>query len=1670
MANSGNQSISQADMKTISDGVLDGLRTVDQLPDNVRSSLMNYWGSMGVNVNDMGSAVTQSQIQQLKQQRQDQEGLGNAFLNSPIFKPVEWLGSKIYKVYSDAISPVLSTGLMAAHDMIYGMPNWSKGQSELEELGHVWDYSHNISPGQSLWMLGLNNKELKDRGLDWKDLSMDADAQRAGTFHGTPTVDDPFGTKTRAQQYFGSGASKWVSGAVDLAVSWYADPGVLAGKGIGAAKASLVTREVTPQINHLSSIAERAGDLDPKVANKMAWDSLSKSSPFQGLTDSIWKINQANPDGASAAIARKVPAVAQSANTPAVASLLGQATSKEDVANILRITLGDDVANETLKLKNEELAYQIGEITKQKSDLGLYYDSLTPEEKLGVYGQGVQERIDKRSQQLADLDKTKRIVSDKIEAFGTMDALHYNKFVTPAGMKANDIFEASRSYTPFQGNNKVTAAVNNIYSLSLGGLVKLAHAYGDIKPTHYIDVNDQNSHLQLNASLLEVKGLSNDARDMYVSKYLNTPVESRTLALQQIENSVARNIVARYNEKTGSDVSQEVADSLYKEIASRRQAAQANMNQQSFSGARVPDPENPGLSLRVDEVTPDGGALVTTPVLKSQMANNHVMMDFKLYQKAISQEGKFWQLSASKLGDGWQTAVGLGDYVNRVWKFGQLFRLGYSPRMLMADDAMSQFARFGATSAMARGIAGGKYTWQALRRAFTPEGSLDAALVSRTHLEFDINDLEEAQNGLRQQLMRAKNEGRDADVEALQSQIDGNADMLASHRKAYADMDALVKGGAGMRHVQLGRQIFDAPFGGAQGSLFKDLNAGEKNVDNMMGALTDSYLNRMRRMNWEMLSPAKHGEANHMQAWLRVINQQIANDPLAVKYLRTGDKDAALRWLGSPEGVAYSRDNALSKHLPNDQVVDRVAALVDEVVNPAFPGGDAIRAAAARGEVTKDMLQQVPQGVRPLVNGQALSYARGSHSAFALLDKAMDNYFKYAAQLPGQFLLRNPLFAQRYQVHIRDLMDRMGKADDELIPHDLQMQVQSAARQKALQDVKKNTFTMDYESKMSHALRQFGSFFGAQQESWNRWARIISDKPDILARVPQVYGAPNRAGLEYDQNGQPIDGEGYSRDPVTGERKLVRYADRQIRIQIPDYLGGKEFKKFFGLDPKAAATIPMNTFVMVLSHGDGPNPVGSGPIVQIAANQIPFTGLDANGNPSMADFYQRFGVLPFGAQPMDFGHALETFLPTWARKALADQGDISETHNQNMWTIMQAENYKYREGLRHDAPTWKEISDRAHMQTWFKVLSGFAVPFSVGSQDPYQFFRDQHRQMMQRDPQNGDQQFYDKYGDSAYIFGKSLVKNNSGLQPTQNGIKMSKYYQDLIDKVGPEWAGVIVGSEGDGVYSNGAFYYLKTHGAAPGAGPAMKLMTPREAMDAYNVDRGWKQYTGYMNGLYAQLFQRGLTTFSDAGAEDLKAQKDALIKVLTSQRLPAGVLSAEESQAVGTPAIPDAHTPMKDNELYNAAWAKAFQTQDKSKYDQNAAAMRIITSDPELWAKAQVKDANGAIMRGDIYTMKTYLAYRDSFQQALILRKEAGGSDSPTAASNADLKGQWDAMVTSLIQNDLQFSNLFLRKFSHDMGYNQDTAVQEQNLGQLQPFQDVGSPGQGDIFQQMSGA
>ena len=166
----------------------------------------------------------------------------------------------------------------------------------------------------------------------------------------------------------------------------------------------------------------------------------------------------------------------------------------------------------------------------------------------------------------------------------------------------------------------------------------------------------------------------------------------------------------------------------------------------------------------------------------------------------------------------------------------------------------------------------------------------------------------------------------------------------------------------------------------------------------------------------------------------------------------------------------------------------------------------------------------------------------------------------------------------------------------------------------------------------------------------------------------------------------------------------------------------------------------------------------------------------------------------------------------------------------------------------------------------------------------------------------------------------------------------------------------------------------------------------------------------------------GASGMAKSSAEMLKAKRDANIQLMS------------------TATFPDNG---EDNPYYNEAWTKAYNSIDKSKYDRQAADIWKIINDPELWAKAQLEDGTvGA--RSDLYTVRGYLEQRREFQKALLIRDANGGSDDPTAQSNADLKDSWDRMVMDLIQKDTKFAWLHSRWFSGDMGFNRRVAENEE--------------------------
>lgn len=1584
--------LSPADLEATQRDLLKGAVDYDQLPASTLTQLQDYWDTHPNAQQDQNTDP--AALAKLKQDRASVASQGD-ILSSPIFKPVEWLGSKLYSLYSNTVSPATSMVALTARRLI-----WGKSEDDptgfTDTYKDLWNEGHAISPGQAIWMMGFSDKELKARGIAPNQLTQNLnpkDYAWSGLFGPNPTKTTTAGEKAK-DEYFNNGAAQFVTGALDFGVSWYADPLVLGGKVAGAAKVAGITKPV-------SKLATKSGG---------DFDKLAASSSFSNMTKQVMDIKAKNPDTAALVLRDQFKTVKESANGDQLARLLAEAKDESQVTRVLRVSIGDYKGYLGLEADNMRLAYQVKTATQRVQALNTSYNALPAARQSSLFGQKLKAYIGAQEDMVSKLDSENGILTETMKAFGSVDNLNYNRITTPIGMKIRaGVQDAAVKQVKGQGIIKAVPAL--IYNAAVGFPIHLIRSYNDIKPSAYLELHAEDSYKELGAALDESRSLTKAEKDKYVSDYIKSTPNERGQLMVNIERGVGQKILDKVNadraRKGKSALDQDMAHQLYDDFVQRRSAAQGSARtKRSYSASRLTN-DNTGLSYNVAEIDAGGGRTIATPLYETQLANSHVVMDFNNFEKILQEQGDSFQTLKNSLGNKWHTGVEIADTLGTYWKFAQLFRLGYAPRAL-ADDFMGQVARYGALSMASRAGKGAVNVTNKILQG-TWAGASKGAITEQLKIQHAMNSVHLEDLGRVEQQLKIEIAGKQGthNVSSLQQDLADVQTELQATKDDMLKVSNTIKGASEVdKSTKVGRQVFNSPLGGVQGNLFRDLLSGERNFGNMMGRAADWHLKRARAGDWENIQATVHGVDRHRSAWARKINDQIAQSAVGRQMLAGKSEDELVNWMRTtPEGRAYRADIG-DKNMPIRERAKRVLADFNDTLNPNIVGMDSIKADILAGKFDMKKLEEiVPVGARPIVNGESFKYASGTSALNRTMDNMVTGFYNVANQIPANKLLRNPLFAQQYKAHLSEQMKTLKSQGITHVDENLRRTMEETARRKSLRDVKNFTFTMDHETKMAYHLRHFGAFFGAQQESWNRWAKIIAEKPQTLPHVAQVYNAPARVGMVTDVDGNPVDGAGYSTDPITGEKKLTDFSQRKILFQVPDYLGGKALNKALGLDENAKFSIPVSSVELVLNHGDGPLPVGTGPMVQIGVNHF------AQDDPKVADWAQQMGVLPFGPT----NNILDFINPTTGKRLGDSSDDLGQVKQRSLLYMMQVETYKYENGLRDTQPTWTELKDRADKWTMFRAVAAFGLPVSLNAQDPYQYFRDEYSRMQNVDPTRADEAFYEKYGDSLYSFTTSMSKNATGLRPTQEGVQASKYYQDLINKVGPEYASVVVGDEGNGTYSQGAYFYQKTHATDIAASSTDR--TSLGARDAFATNRtnlGWKQYQSAMTQINSQLFDRGLSSFDAKGAEDLKGLRASVISALSQSKLPTG----------------------EDNPYYNRQWAEDFNTLNDDKYNERAVDMQKIVDDPEIWSKAYDATSDTVGQRSDIYSLKSYLFYRNQMQVALQQRKLAGGSGDINAAVNNDLRSNFSDYTTMLMEQDTKFETLHSRWFATDMGYN----------------------------------
>jgi hypothetical protein len=732
------------------------------------------------------------------------------------------------------------------------------------------------------------------------------------------------------------------------------------------------------------------------------------------------------------------------------------------------------------------------------------------------------------------------------------------------------------------------------------------------------------------------------------------------------------------------------------------------------------------------------------------------------------------------------------------------------------------------------------------------------------------------------------------------------------------------------------------------------------------------------------------------------------------------------KWLKqTAEGRRYQRRIGMTPGARGAGTENRIISDPEELANSAwhdvaeYMPTPEIRAKALEGGVDPEFLKKaVPMAQRPDVHtGQV---GPGQSRFKGALNDIMSSWFNWAAKLPADNWSRHPLFNQFYGDHLETLASQLKKqgAYDTTVAGVERMA--TTARRLALRDTRKLVFDIAHRSDAAAALRLISPFMAATTESFQRWGRIIADRPQVVGYANDFYNAPiamgglNVAGTHLngmqDADGNQIDRNGYSYtiDPKTGKavKRLVPKSERFIVGRMPKALAHSPFGLAFGAEPSSGNfTLSQNSMDLV-TQGDPWFHPGVGPIVQIPVNAL------VKDKPKAAEVARHLGVLPFGPQnggPFGsgpVGEAASFLLPSTVKNFLTGF-DTSDARYQSVkLQIMQRAAFEHDQ-LGKPMPSASKIASMTRNYWLFSAGSAFLQPMATQKADKYQFYRDQYNNLRRQNALTADDEFLKRYQESYFIFAQSQSKNDSGIPATIKAVDLEKKYGDLI-AANPELGALIVGPEGDGPFSPEAYSYQLNTPVTPGGSEMQRTkMSADQAMEENQRRLGWAKYTGVMNALTAKLHNQGLKSFSDKGAEALKAQKQAV------------------TQLFGSPTLPDG----SDNPFYNEAWSKDFNTLDPLKYERLVPALQKVATSP------LAADPN----RSDLRVLQTYLGARQGIVQALAQRKKNGGSGVITARANADVLTAWQKFVDGLIESDTRFGDLHSRYLARDLGYDGST-------------------------------
>ena len=611
----------------------------------------------------------------------------------------------------------------------------------------------------------------------------------------------------------------------------------------------------------------------------------------------------------------------------------------------------------------------------------------------------------------------------------------------------------------------------------------------------------------------------------------------------------------------------------------------------------------------------------------------------------------------------------------------------------------------------------------------------------------------------------------------------------------------------------------------------------------------------------------------------------------------------------------------------------------------------------------------------PDINGLLVTSSKEFRDQERLIDTFNRRVMRFLGSLPEDVFARHPLAVSNYNRQVKTNIQNIAdaKGTDKLTAEEINSAIRGA-REDSRRVVEQTLFTIVRRSRASSSqiMQLMFPFFAAYENTVKRWSGIVAENPQAVTTAARTIAQVVNGQTVVDQEGNRI----------TDAKDLAGGKYANLVVQVPQGFIDSLPKDWQEIANNAfkSVNIPLSS-LDVITQGQPGNP-GFGPYAVLPAYLI------LRARPELEEAFKPLfpAGLPQSASSLFTPAAFRRLSTMWTQDAL-----YVRTFNQ----MLRYETYNYNAGIRTDEPTLDEVTDKTNKFFLLRALGSISLPFAVSPE--MDFYQQTFRQFLnQYGPGEAEAKFLEMYPDY-FEATVSLSKSPGSLESNMDTVRNLKKFRGLMAEAessdNPELIGFLANDfDGQYTFSQAAYQWQYRQGAYPGSKNTYRQnRAPEELLRDADIKRGWTQFNSLMGQINTYKIQNGIVADSDPRMDIVNGAKQLWVR---SQ--------AEE----------------------NFDWYSEYISPDRGKYERRALVLKKALSDKAWMAQ------NGD--RSVVKAMSVYLDLRDQMASVLKQRDRAGGSQTLSAKSNADLTYVFEQVRQQLIAESPEFEQFLNRYFIND--------------------------------------